>query len=830
MDFTRLRPKSTANRLVDPIELFQNHKVTDPSINDLWLAQGDALRNWHHHRDLQDIGIVLNTGAGKTLVGLLIAQSLVNEVRRHVLYACSSIQLVQQTAEKAHGYGLPATTYFKQEFSNDGFHKLEAPCITTYQALFNGRSKFFDLADGAIIFDDAHTAEHLLRDQFSLRIDRDKFGDLYSSIVGLFAEYHRRVGRAASYKELATADSDQLFLVPPFELRRQFSEFVNLLSQGGLNDVTDTTFAWAHLKDHLHLCAVLIDATTVTVTPPFVPVRSLPYFQGDTRRVYLSATLAAEDAFARTFGKKPDLVVAPETTAGECERMIVMASQVNSLGQNRERVKETVNGRKALILVPAHVRARAWNDVAQHPRRAEVTAAVNAFKVSSDPVQLVLAARYDGVDLPGDTCRVMIFDGLPMGVGPLERFMWSYIRLSNSLRSVVASRIVQSFGRISRGMSDHGVVVIVDDRLSEWLMNPRNLAALPAFLQKQLKLGYELSGQLQTVEEVRHAIYQCLERDPEWIEAYDRFIKDSSAEIDDTDVKLLSDVACGEADYALHMWNGDFTNAAQALAGTLEKAFDVSRTTGAWHSLWLGAAHELTGDADTANEMYRKAHSAQRNIPAVIPAEDSKETTEACDQALEIEQQIPISKDGQIIQPKGMDVLLNHLDGTGSTAQIEEALRALGELLGLESSRPEKEGGTGPDVLWTSPGLPALCMEAKTDKANESSYTKHNIGQLMDHIQWVKNNTDVTEIIPIFVGPLLPASKDANPSAEILVVELRAFDDLSKKLMAVYQDIISAALPITLRATVDEYLAQRHLLWPSVLKGMSHRRLVDIES
>ena len=154
-------------------------------------------------------------------------------------------------------------------------------------------------------------------------------------------------------------------------------------------------------------------------------------------------------------------------------------------------------------------------------------------------------------------------------------------------------------------------------------MNPRNLAALPPFLQKQLKLGYELSDQVQTVAAVRQAIDQCLNRDADWIRAYDSFIKDSSAERDDTDLNLLSDIACGEADYALHMWNRDFADAAQALAGTLEKAFDVSHSTGAWHSLWLGAAYELAGDSDTANEMYRKAHAVQRNIPAIIPVEDS---------------------------------------------------------------------------------------------------------------------------------------------------------------------------------------------------------------
>jgi len=118
-DFSKIKPRKKEALPVDPIELFQKLKVSDPGINDLWLAQGDALRKWHDNRLKDDVGIVLNTGAGKTLVGLLIAQSLVNETRNKVLYACSSIQLVEQTAEKAKGYGLDVTTYFHREFSND---------------------------------------------------------------------------------------------------------------------------------------------------------------------------------------------------------------------------------------------------------------------------------------------------------------------------------------------------------------------------------------------------------------------------------------------------------------------------------------------------------------------------------------------------------------------------------------------------------------------------------------------------------------------------------------------------------------------------------------
>ena len=100
-DFSKLNVTGQQAKPTDPIEIFQGAAITDGNINDLWLGQGDALRAWYANRDKDDVAVVLNTGAGKTLVGLLIAQSLVNETRRQVVYACSSIQLVEQTAHQS---------------------------------------------------------------------------------------------------------------------------------------------------------------------------------------------------------------------------------------------------------------------------------------------------------------------------------------------------------------------------------------------------------------------------------------------------------------------------------------------------------------------------------------------------------------------------------------------------------------------------------------------------------------------------------------------------------------------------------------------------------
>ena len=211
-DFSRLNLSNQENQPINPIAIFQSASITDANINDLWLGQGDALRDWHQYRSKSDVAVVLNTGAGKTLVGLLIAQSLVNETHRQVVYACNSIQLIEQTASLAQGYGLKTATYYLGNFTNrDLYHRAKAPCITTYQALFNGKSSFRTHDIAAVILDDAHTADRILRDQFSLSISREELPATFDQILALFQQYHTSIGLASSYAELDNGEGSREF-------------------------------------------------------------------------------------------------------------------------------------------------------------------------------------------------------------------------------------------------------------------------------------------------------------------------------------------------------------------------------------------------------------------------------------------------------------------------------------------------------------------------------------------------------------------------------------------------------------------------------------------
>lgn len=830
--YSNIRVPNRTAKPVHPIEIFQSSAVNDERINDLWLAQGDALREWHDHRDRGDIAIALNTGAGKTLVGLLIAQSLVNASRRQVVYACSSIQLVDQTAEKARGYGLPVTTYVGGTFSGDGlYQRAEAPCITTYQALFNGRTRFANDDLAAVVFDDAHTAEHILRDQFSLSINRHQLSSMYEAIWTLFQPYHERVGLGTSYSEMLDGNSQRQFFVPPSQVHHEVNELRRLLVNASLNQHQGTMFTWEHIRDHEDLCCLLISEDEITLTPLSVPVSTLPYFNDAVKRVYLSATLSAPDSFVRAFGRKPDRIIAPRTTAGECERMVIFPRSTQGTDQDIATAKEIIRDYKTLILAPSFYRARKWADVSQIPTREQVPQAVYVFRHSPQVQKLTLASRYDGIDFPGDACRVMVVDDLPTGSGPLERFQWERLNMQNSFRSLLASRIVQSFGRISRGMSDHGVVVVTGDALVKWLQLPRNRELLPRFLQRQIEIGESISHQANNIDDLLRNAADCLGREPAWVEFYTEQVKDLPVQTTDDNQEMAVKIAQAESRFGKFLWDRDFESATAALNPIIADAVEFSQHTGAWLSLWLGFAFEMVKDLASASFYYNQARALETNIPrSALPSES--EPTGIPLQVVKTAEQMRIGYWNSVsIQiPKTLEADLRALAGTGSSRQTEEALRCLGQYLGLNSSRPDNDPGTGPDVLWIDEHGTALCMEVKTDKELSSVYRKEDAGQLHDHIQWVRHNHQVSDVIPVFVGPLFPPSSDVNPSEDMGVIELRRFSEVGQRLTAALRDVAGAAMPLSLQRDLLSVMSERGLLYSDILKSLDIKALADLRT
>ena len=131
-------------------------------------------------------------------------------------------------------------------------------------------------------------------------------------------------------------------------------------------------------------------------------------------------------------------------------------------------------------------------------------------------------------------------------------------------------------------------------------------------------------------------------------------------------------------------------------------------------------------------------------------------------------------------------------------------------------------------MLWEIDERLALCIEAKTDKGGDSEYNKKEIGQLNDHVQWVKDNKNIDKIIPIFVGPLSGATSSANPPDTIKVVKLEEFKKLSEKLSTALEDIANNSLPITLRPKIIEIFKERRLAYPECIEDIDMKDLCGL--
>src|SRR5207249_9761623 len=121
--------------------------------------------------------------------------------------------------------------------------------------------------------------------------------------------------------------------------------------------------------------------------------------------------------------------------------------------------------------------------------------------------------KYDGVDLPGDACRVLALDGLPESYSALDRIEALALDSSEAMLTRQIQRIEQGMGRGVRSNDDFCVVFLLGSRLTERLHSPSGIAKLSQATQAQLRLSRQIADMLhgKPFEELAAVIAQCLD-------------------------------------------------------------------------------------------------------------------------------------------------------------------------------------------------------------------------------------------------------------------------------------------------------------------------------
>lgn len=788
------------------------------SVEGIWEPQAEALKEWYaNKKDKNDVVIQMNTGGGKTLVGLLVAQSIVNQTNGHVLYICANNQLVEQTIDKAKECGIDIASRYGSNWKNkEGYDEGNAFCITNYAALFNGHSIFQNEQLNGILFDDAHVAENLIRDQFTLTIKNN--ADCYKNLTNLFKTYFGKSSQKESYEEILNGDRMRIAFVPSFFVWEQFDVIRRILTESNIEHEENTKFSWEHLKAHLRYCCIFVSSGYIQISPSIIPLNTLPCFNGAVKRIFLTATMPSQASFIRAFGINNPEIISPGGKSGDAQRLFVFLQEDDE--QQKEEAKNLVKTHKSCIISPSLRRLNEWNPEVKVYDSRFGHEEIDRFSKSNEPEMLGLAARYDGVDLPGDSCRILILDRLPSGENHFDKFMDESIQVGTLRSSHKATRITQAIGRIFRGNTDHGVVMLRGGDLQSWLRTPSNRKFLPELLQKQIKLGIELSKQVQERKVTyTELIEKILEGSKDWDDFYRQHIDEMSSEDLVSELEWYENALVKEKDAYQYLWAGQYEDAARMFT---ELAGDVQgrdKNLEAWYHHWAGLAYLARDDKGTAMRYYWKAANNRTDLgrPPEHIAIDFD--TEPGFQATLIAENFMLDE-----YEKKISFIESNLTYGPNTNEAENALKLLGTLLGLETHRPDKNLNSGPDVLWIGKGdIQLTSFELKTGKKTDE-YSKNDIKDCNDHHSWLLTNYPNQKFIEILVGKYLKVANIANPSEHLRLVDIEALADLLGRLKTAIKNFKNN--PKTIQGNLEVF----GLLWPKCVESFKNKLVIDIKN
>lgn len=788
-DFGKLNFGGGLSTITDPAALFDALPNKEEGYGYLRAVQTAVLEAWSGRRQSRDLVIKTNTGGGKTIVGLLILQCSLNEGNGPAMYITADSHLATQVRREARALGLAVS----DSPDDERFLAAEAILVTSIGVLINGKTRFGlegsttarqPIAVGSVVIDDAHAAVTELESKSTLRIPSDH--PAYAGIMELFASDLHTQGNT-TLLDIGSGDHAAVLRIPFWSWRARTTEVLEILHPHRNSEHFE--WVWPLISADLALCEVVVTSREVEIRPLCPPIQKFPSFSDAKRRVYLTATLAEDSVLITHFDADPSSVenpVVPKAAADLGDRLILAPMSLNPTitdDQIRDMAAGLAERNNVVVLVPSHARAAEWSSVASATvsNMAEIGRQVERLQAGHVGL-VVIVNRYDGIDLPGDACRVLILDGIPEAYTGLERREAAALRKSRAMTSRQVQRVEQGMGRGVRSRDDRCAVVILGAGLTRLLASAEAAKQLSPATRAQLTLSRAVSADMQgaQTDAIVSVIEQVVSGDTAFREASRGALKDvgyGAATVDPAATHLRK-----AYNTAVH---GDLAAAAKHAERAVEAAREVNdfRYVGWLSETW---AHYVQA-VDPAHAQNILVAGREHNMgilrpisgTAYRPIDMSTAQGDAARDNLRSNYQ---TGDELIL---GGQALLDDLTWNPTrTDESEAALAELAELLGIASQRPEKEHGVGPDILWALGNHTYAVIEAKTGAQGDTIFKK-DINQLAGSVNWCLSHygSDAV-IIPVLVHRKTVVERTGTPPAGTLIMTSKGMSALKSAVTA----------------------------------------------
>ena len=729
-------------------------------------AQTFVLDRYNDLLGTDDVGVELPTGAGKTLIALLVAE-LWRRDNRKVAILSANKMLARQMVSEAVALGVPAVLMEGAGRDIPGvdkraYQRARSIAVMNYWVYFN-QNPVIDPAD-LLVMDDAHLAEHCLHSLYSVEIDKHRHSALFESLMTELGARYPEYGvitDALAQDTPSISPAELLSFLDHAAVADRIREIID--SSPSFQSDTDLRFRWTRLRHSLNEANIYISLRSLWIRPYIYPLIANDHYRDVQQRLYVSATIGDTGDLSRRLGTNPiEKIPVPAEYAQQTygRRMIVMNRIEDA--DIPERLQRVILA--ALRVHPKSVwlcasKAEAtrvreivlkWlnaNGLVGHPSwiLTSLGGEIEDFKHAAQG-HLIVGGRFDGMDFNAEECRLVVVKTLPKAVNIQEEFISAYLRDSGFMRRRLNQRIVQALGRCNRAENDYGIYVLADKRFATHFGRESNREGIPANMIAEIDMAQDHADIEQT----------------ELVANVERFLRADFAGFDEGYVQYREQVPV-EGDVAqppdtsadeVHGWSALFASQNYAVAADrFEGVWKAMRAAnvvemGAFHGWnWAKALHleSLLGDLNAGER-------ALEVLEAALVRGGKSSWFNRMRASLNRARQEPptagqAGTDYATVLIRAFDDQLERLGTRGNRferycqAMTEglqadthdrfcETLETLGRVLGYASARPRHQAA--PDCRWRGVfgnGRELVTIEAKIEQVARAEIVPADVGQ-----------------------------------------------------------------------------------------------------
>lgn len=808
IDFSKKMKQTQSKKSNNPIEIYDSLDRTSTA-GPLRESQKMVLNNWFQEKiGNQDVIIKLHTGEGKTLIGLLILMTKLNRKEGPCVYVCPNKYLVEQVCKEATKFGIPICTIGEKKELPDEFLAGNRILVIHVQKMFNGKT-LFGMGNsseniGAIVLDDAHACLDSIRNAFVISIRKNDEKELYEKIIELFEDDLSEQGEGTLWDIMNNDDYESIMMIPYWAWIEKKSQVLELLATN--EEKTCITFVWPLIKDSIENCQAFINGNEIQIVPTVAPINMFGSFANAKHRVLMSATTQDDCFFVKTLGISIDAIKNPivnDKLKWSGEKMILIPSLI-SQEFTRDSMIEFFTQMKykfgVIALVPTWKKQDDYRETG-----CILIDKTNIFQEISNLQQgyygedgyarvKVLVNRYDGIDLPDNSCRILILDSLPFFTNMDDKYEERARIESRLIKKKLAQKIEQGLGRSVRSEKDYSCIIIIDSELVSFIRSNRTRELFSDQTQKQIEIGLQMADWIKEDEEkvtkkdIKSLINQCLKRDEGWKVYYknemDSIVSVNSSREEELEILLLEQKA------ETFFIQKKFDEAVK----TIQKILDTvqcDKSDRGWY-LQRMAYYQYFSSKIESQKLQRSAF--EYNFELLKPKEG---VTYKKIENINLNRMQNIIKNVQKF--KTFEELMLEVNriceclSFGIEAdKFETAFEQLGSLLGYVSQRPDKSIRKGPDNLWGLGNNSYIMVECKSEVSQgRKDIHKWEVGQMNNHCGWFEKEYPDAKVQRIMVIPTNYVAYDADFTHDVKIMKKDNLQQLKKNVINSFNELKS---------------------------------------